>query len=906
VLWSRLRALFLRSHDEDLLQELGAHCEEATDEYIRQGLPPAEARQAALRSFGGMAQAHDAYRDVRSWAWLRNVGQDVRYGLRTFRRSSGFTTVAVLTLALGIGVNAAVFTITNGVLFSGFPHVDPANRIVYIGTNAHGAAGVVSYPDVEDWRTQATSFGGLVGVVLSGGARTRIIDQRRPAETYDMSQVSANVFRVLGQAPILGRDFAPDDERLGAMPALMLSYGLWERRYAKDPTVVGQTVRINSTPSSWGAVDSLSGIPATVIGVMPPGFDFPHHRVDLWLPLTPVPGLPFPDLRDRGNRRFWFVVGRLADGVTVQRARAELESLGRRLEQVYPLSNRGVIPVVRTFDQFWIGPNAVALYASMWGAVAFVLLIACANLANLLLARASSRSREIAVRIALGAGRWHVLRQVLVESLMLSAAGCLCGWVIAEWSVRAYNRVSSPPHSYNHWDYAMDHRVAAYLVAISIGTGLLFGIVPAMRLSRLDICAKLKDGGQGAAGGARSGRASSLLVAGEMALAVVLLVGAGVMIRSVATVATADLGANTGNVLTAPIGLPRGTYPTAQARIAVVGQLTSHVQAMPGVESVALATALPAGFDLSSPPSPYELEGGGGPLEAQRRPTVANLTISSAYFQTLRVPLRLGRGFTDADTSAGLPVAVVNDRFARTAWPGADPLGKRFRFFRGATPEPWVTVVGVVSNVVHDDWSAQRFDPVIYRPFQQQPATSFFLLARTFVPPMSLARVFQREVRAVDADLLVGQGGDMMIESLDARLTENYWSTSVNGILFLLFAAIALLLASVGLYAVAAHGVSQRTQEIGIRSAMGATARHLLGMVLVEGMLPVGIGLGIGLPAATVVTPALRSQLVKVLPTDPVTLGVASGVLILSALLGCWIPARRAIRVDPMVALRYE
>lgn len=834
------------------------------------------------------------------WRWIDEAVWDVRYAVRHFRQHPGFTAVALTMLALGIGINGAVFTLTNGVLFSGFPHVDPANRIAYLSSQG------VSYPDFQDWRAQARSFDGMIGLVLNGGNRTRLSDQRGALETYDATQLSANAFQVLGQKPILGRDFAASDEIPGAAPVTILSHRLWTQRYRQDPSIIGQTVQINSTPTTWGAIDLVHSTGTTVIGVMPRDFDFPHHRVDLWLPLLQTAGLRFPDLHDRANRRFWFAFGRLADGAAFPTARAEMESLGRRLEHTYPSTNRGIVPTVRNFHEFWIGPSAVALYASMWAAVAFVLLIACANLANLLLARAVGRSREIAVRSALGAGRWRIIRQLLIESVMLSVAGGLCGGLLAAWSVHTYNRLASPPNSYNRWAYVLDDRVFAYLVGISILTGLLFGLVPAGRLSRLDIISTLKEGGRGAAGGRYGKRLSALLVIGEMALAVVLLAGAGVMIRSVLTIATTDIGVKTDRILTAPIGVPRGKYATDQAKQSVIDQLMARLQAMPGVESVAAASALPAGFDIISGKRPYELGGGALPADEHGRSRVATVLVSAGYFHTLGATLGRGRVFTEADGPFSMPVVVVNERFASTSWPGEDPVGKRLRFVTGPVPEPWLTVVGVVSNIVQDDPTAQRFDPLVYRPLRQQPATSMFVLARTRVPPGSLATVFQREIQSLDADLLVGPGGDAIAAALDERLKDNYWPNAVNGVLFLVFAVTALLMASVGLFAVVAHSVSQRTQEIGIRTAMGATARDILVLVFKQGMLPVGIGLAVGLPAALAVMPVLKSQLVNVSPADPVTFLVASFVLLCAATLGCWIPARRAMGVDPVVALRNE
>jgi predicted permease len=825
---------------------------------------------------------------------------DIRYALRQFRRNPGFSAVAIAMLALGIGLNGTVFTIANGILFRGTPHVDPGNRIAYIQTS-HG----VSYPDFDVWRTEARSFDGQMGVVFIGGNRSRLDDQRGPSEMYDATQLSANAFRVLNQRPILGRDFLPSDEVPGAPPVIIISYHLWERRYAKDPAIIGQTARINSTPASWGTVDLITSTPATIVGVMPAGFRFPLYRVDLWLPLVPTAGMLFPNLRERQNRSFMLAFGRLAGGVTLQQARAEMEDIGRRLEAEYPSTNRGVVPSVRNFRDFWLGPSAVAIYGSMWAAVAFVLLIACANLANLLLARAIGRSREISVRIALGAGRWRIARQLLIESLMLSTAGGVLGGALAGWGVRAYYAVATDPYSYARWDYSMDYGVLAYLVGVSLITGVLFGLAPAMRCSRLDVNSTLKEGGGGAVGG-RGGRLSALLVTGEMALAVVLLAGASVMVDSVLTIATSDLGVKSGNVLTMLVGLPRGRYPDAPARISVVRQVLARLGGLPGVESVAVTTVLPAGAVFHSAKSAYELGGRTLPAEGSGRSITAAVSVSAGYFETLGASIRQGRPFAETDGASSAPVAIVNERFARLSWPGEDPIGKQLRFTQGSAPGPWLTIIGVVSNIVQDDRLGQQFDPVVYRPFQQQPEPIMWVLARTAVTPASLATTFRRNVEALDHDLLAGPGAAGIILPLEELLRNNYRSNSVNGVLFVMLAAIALVLASVGQYAVIAHSISQRTREIGIRTAMGARPGDIFALVIKQGMFRVGVGLLIGLPAALAVTPVLKSQLVGVSPSDPVSLLVASGVLVLCAALGCWNPARRAVSVDPVTALRHE
>jgi predicted permease len=621
---------------------------------------------------------------------------------------------------------------------------------------------------------------------------------------------------------------------------------------------------------------------------MPEGFSFPQ-TVDVWVPLVQT-----PKVMSRENRETWVVVARLAEGVTVQTAQAELDLIGKRLATEYPVTNRELLPEIQTFTQFFIGPNAALIYGSMWGAVGFVLLIACANLANLLLARAIGRSREISIRIALGAGRWRIIRQLLIESVMLSGLGGFLGWWIAKWGVRSYALAMANKSSWLVIDYSMDQRVVAYLIAISIGTGLLFGLAPALRLSRLDVNASLKDGARGATGGGHGKHLSALLVIGEMALAVVLLAGAGVMIRSYLKIHTADVGAHTANLLGGSVSLPSEKYPRAEDKISFFDCLITRLEAMPGVESVATADALPASgsFKLS-----YQLAG--DPPEDRRR-KLSTLRISPAYFRTVKAPIVSGREFNDADVLSTAPVAIVNQLFASTHWPGEDPLGKRVRFFDGDTPEPWRIVVGVASNIIQNDQTRQTFDPVVYLPYRQKPGGGAWIFVRTGVPPAGLTTAFRQAVQAVDPGLPLY--GPMSIE----ERMERFWDSRFYGSLFLIFAAIALLLASIGLYTVIAQSISQRTQEIGVRMAIGGTPSDILKLVFMQGMLPLAIGLAIGLTASFAVNRLLTSMLVQVSPADPITLLVASVALILAGTLGCLIPARRAMQVDPVVALRHD
>ena len=799
-----------------------------------------------------------------------NLLGDIRLSLRTLAKNPGFTAVAVTMLAVGIGVNATVFTVTNAVLFKGFPLVAGNDRLRYISYRNSNCC--VSYPDFLDWKAQSKSFDGMA---IVHGVGIALTDTSGFPENLSGNENSADTFRLVGARPIIGRDFTAADEMPGAAPVAILNYGFWERRYGKDPAIIGRTVRMN-------------GALTTYIGVMPEGFSFPQ-TVDVWVPLVQT-----PKVMSRENRDTWVVVARLAKGVTVETAQAEMDVIGKRLATEYPVTNRELLPEVQTFTQFFIGPNAALIYGSMWGAVGFVLLIACANLANLLLARAIGRSREISVRIALGAGRWRIIRQHLIESVMLSGLGGFLGWWIAKWGVRSYALAMANKSSWLVLDYSMDHRVLGYLIAISIGTGLLFGLVPALRLSKLDVHAALKDGGRGSTGGGRVKHLSALLVTAEMALAVVLLAGAGVMIRSYLKIHTADIGANTANVLGGSVNLPSEKYPRPEDKISFFDRLMTRLEAMPGVESVATADALPASGSLKFS---YQLA---GDAPEERRRKLSTLKISPTYFKVVKAAMLSGREFNDADVASAAPVAIVNQLFASTYWPGEDPLGKRFRLFEGDNPEVWRTVVGVASNIIQNDQTRQTFDPVVYLPYRQRPGGGAWIFVRTSVPPAGLTNAFRQAVQALDSGLPLY--GPMAI----SERMERFWDSRFYGSLFLIFAAIALLLASIGLYTVIAYSVNQRTQEIGVRMAIGGTPNDILKLVFRQGMLPLAIGLAIGLTASFAVNRLLRSMLVQVSPTDPITLVVASTVLILAGTLGCLIPARRAMHVDPVVALRNE
>ncbi len=800
---------------------------------------------------------------------------DIRVGLRTLAKNPGFTIIAVLALALGIGVNAAVFAIANGVLFRGIPFV--SDRILYISTKnpARGRnSDGVSDPDFRDYRSQSKSFNAF------GAFRFNVVnvsDKFNTPTRYNLATITANAFSMIGQKPVIGRDFTADDEKPGASPVVILGYGVWENRFGKRPEIIGQEIRINDEA-------------ATVIGVMQRDLKFPVDS-DMWRPL--VPGPNSEKREDRGLSVF----AELAPGATQKSAIVEMEGIGRNLEQAFAASNKGVIPVIHTFSEENNDPDTWMLIAALMGAVSFVLLIACANVANLLLARAVDRSREISIRIAIGSGRWRIIRQLLVESVMLSILGGLLGWVIAIVFLRVFDTQvrDQIPAWMNFW---MDYRGFAYLAAISIGTGLLFGLVPALKLSRLDLNRSLKDGGWGSSGGLRGKYLSGLLVIVEMALAVVLLSGAGLMIRSFVNIYRVKTGVNEKNVLVMRMFLPQARYPNGPQRIAFHERLKARLDALPGVEASTIANTMPTG---GAAQFPFELENG-PPSDPEHRPSISLLSIGLDYFRVMDVRILRGRTFNAVDGVEGQPpVVIVNQLFADKFWPGEDAIGKRFRLFAANNPEDWLTVVGIVPAILQNGITARGMRPVIYVPYRQKPMSDMALMARTVVPPSTLAEAFRREVQSVDNDLALYN-----LRTLEERFAQNYWAQKIFVGLFGFFAGIALTLASIGLYAVIAHSVSQRTQEIGVRMALGASAGEVLRLVFRQGVGQMAIGLGVGLAAAVGLTKALTSLMVDVTSTDPVTLGLVSLVLGTSAILGCLIPAMRAMRVDPVVALRHE
>ena len=815
--------------------------------------------------------------------------KDLRYALTLIAKERWYSAVAVVALSLGIGLNATVFTLVNAVLIRGLPFRD-SGQLYMISSQFKGAGsgGGVSAADLADWRAQSKSFTALGGF---NGFGANISDDRSAPQQAQGTRVTANTFSILGQPPLLGRDFAAGEDRKGAESVVILGYALWKTRYDADPKVIGRSIRIN-------------GAPATVIGVMPDNMRFPTNA-ELWMPLIPT------TTQEVRSARFIQVFGRLRGDATRARAQTELNGIAARLTAAYPDTNKDFAStVIQTFNErFNNGPIRV-VFLSMMGAVGFVLLIACANVANLQLSRSVRRSREVAVRMALGATRWRVVRQLLIESIVLGLFGGILGLALAVVGVRLFDRavqgVGKP-----YWIvFSMDYTVFAFLLAVCVVTGVLFGLAPALQVSRTNVNEILKEGGRGNAGGRRARWMTGTMVVLELALTLVLLVGAGLMIRSFLKLYTADYGIRTDNLMTMRMGLPQTKYPSADARRAFYDRLSPRLKGIAGVESVALTTSVPP---FGAGTSKVEVEGRPPLKPGEQAPETGQITISPDFFQTVGVQLLRGRAFTETDGAPGSETTIVNEKLAALLFPKEDPMGRRIRFIneapRGPQPpgapappaQPWRTIVGICPTLRHTNDRGAEAIAAAYVPLRQDPTGFTIMLVRSRLEPGAVMNAVRREVQAVDPDQPV-----FTVQTMTDLLNQQTWPYRVFGSLFAIFAFIALVMSAVGLYAVMAYSVTQRTAEIGVRMALGAEGRQVSWLVLKRGLLQAALGLSIGLGGAFFLSKVLRSLLIGISPTDLVTFVVITVILASVAIAACLIPARRATRVDPLVALRAE
>jgi putative ABC transport system permease protein len=806
---------------------------------------------------------------------LDSLIHDLRYGLRSLGRTPGLTTIAILSLTLGIGANSAIFTMVNATMFPTLPYVD-SDRLVDLHEDSPqlcaGCGVGTSFPTFIDWRERTRSHARMGayledGFALSGDARP---------ERVSGSLVSAELFPLLGVRPVLGRHIAFDEDRVGAPGVVLLSHELWVRRYGSDSTVVGRMI-------------AVSGEPHTVVGVMPPRFKFPE-RAQLWLPITPRLTSAARDDRSVG------VIARLRPGITLDGARAELAQVGSDLAREHADAYRGWSPGLTTLREDLTSDSGPP-FVMLLGASGFVLLIACANLANLLLARATRRSREYAVRAALGAGRRRLVQQLLLESLLLSAGGAALGVLVALWGADAARGLL--PDEVPFWiQFDVDGRVIAFTAALAVLTGVMFGLTPALRAARTDVQEALRDGSRGGTTGVQRGRLRSALVIGEVALSLMLLAGAGLLIKTFVNARrTSDFGYDPRGVLTASAELVDRRYAEQSQQALFASSVLTGLEGAADVELAAVERTEFLGTFVGTS-SRVTLEGATGPVPDEIVPRFAR-AVSPDYFELLRIPVSRGRGFAESDGPGAPAVAVVSRGAADALWPGQDALGKRLRL-GGDGNAPWITVVGVTQHVRGSPLS-RRPGSFIYLPIAQSPGQPVTILVRTRGEPLVFVPALEALVARVDPNQPLTN-----VESMEQSLAS--YLTPVTFFLRLMggMAALAVVLAAIGIYGVLSYVVSMRTHEIGIRVALGAGSGRVARLILSHGLVLAGIGIALGLVGALAVTRVLRGILFGVSPTDPVVLSAVTVVLMGVSLAACWVPARRALRVNPMEALRNE
>ncbi|MCA1591406.1 MAG: ABC transporter permease [Acidobacteria bacterium] len=801
--------------------------------------------------------------------------QDLRYALRVLAKNPGFTAIAVVALALGIGANTAIFSVINTVLLRPLPFDSPERLVKVWGTNQKRGVSKypVSYPNFTDWRDQNGVFEHVAAYSDAGA----ILTGHDAPEQLNGIVASADFFEVLGAKPAIGRGFTTQDEQ-GDTHVIVLSDGVWRSRFAADPGIVGQQVM-------------LDGQATTVIGIMPAAFSFPPDTATapvFWSLLNP---------KEEGNAErganYLLVIGRLKPGIAREQAQAEMSTVAGRLEQQYPEKNTGRGINLVPLHEDIVGDLRPALLI-LFGAVGFVLLIACANVANLLLARASSRTREIAVRTALGASRWRIVRQLMTESALLALVGGTLGLLLALWGVDLL-LAAVPADIPRLSESGLDARVFGFTTAISLLTGLVFGLAPALQASKTELTEALKEGGRGSTEGLKRNRVRSLLVVSEVALSLVLLVGAGLLVKSFIYLHDVNPGFKPDHVLTADVGLPTAKYEKEQQQAAFYQQAVGRIAALPGVEAAGAVMPLP--LNGNGMQNILTIEGRPA-LAPGEKLTTNSRVITPGYLRAMGIPLIRGRAFTERDDKDAPKVFLVNESLARKYFPGEEAVGKEIEVT--VAPGMKGEIVGVVGDVKHRNLEAEP-GPETYVSYLQAPMPYMTLVARTSVDPASLTGSLRGAVQQVDKDQpLYG------VKTMEQWVADSVARRRFNTVLLGIFSAVALLLAAVGIYGVMSYSVTQRTHEIGLRMALGAQRGDVLGMVVGQGMTLIMIGVALGLAASFALTRVMRGLLYGVSATDPLTFGGVALVLILVALLACFIPARRATKVDPMVALRYE
>ena len=799
--------------------------------------------------------------------------QDVRYALRTLARSRSFTIIAIACMAIGIGVNTTIFSVVNAILLRPFDFEDPDRLVVLQELNTrHDYDAGVAWPNLLDWRAQSTAFRDI-GAIQGRNFTLANVDE---PERLVGSAVTWNLFPLLGMKPALGRGIRAEEDKPGAERVVLLSDGLWRRRFGADPAILGKTLVLNE-------------IPHTVIGVMGIGFKFPEDS-ELWVPLRELEG------RLARDNKELFAFARLAPGVTVAQARSGLTQVASRLSREYRENADWSARVSSIRDEF-IPDDVRLIVLTMMGAVTFVLLIACANVANLMLARATGRSREIAIRAALGAGRRRIVTQLLIESVMIALVGGIVGIPLAAWGLRLLDSAIPAADALPYYiNWGIDRPTLLYTVIISAVTGILFGLTPALQASRGSLQEALRDGARGAGTGAKRSRFRNTLVVAEIALSLVLLVGATLFVRSFYGLQTASAGYDTAPLMTTRFYMQGPRYDSLGARARRAEDIIQRIEALPGVQSAFASGLIPATGGASGSGIVVE----GRPVERGSEPFGLYAAVSEHFFETLGIRLVSGRMFTSAEARDSTPVAIVNQTMARRMWPGSAALGRRFRYAHDSTG-PWYTVIGIAPDIANDDLDNRDPQSAAYLPLRFGVWRGLGLVVRTAGEPSAITPLLRRAIRDSDPTIALYD-----VYTMEHVRQLGFWEYGLFGSMFSIFGSIALVLASIGVYGVISYGVSQRTQEIGVRVALGARNGDVLRLVIGQGMRLAGIGLLIGLAGAFAITPVIRSLLVGVSPSDPLSFAAITVFLTAVAAVASWLPARRATAVDPIIALRRD
>lgn len=898
-LWTRIRswirAVTRRSRMEaEMDAELRFHIEAFAEDLVRRGVPREEALRRARIEFGGVERAKEECREARGVSFFDGLKQDFQYAVRMLRKNPGFTAIAVLTLALGIAANATMFSLVSAFLLRRPPGREPSRVVVISGVNpAQGFQSDlngVSAPNYLAWREANHVFEEMaaadeyrtVSLTAQGTETAGQLTATGTPEALRASAVSPNYFRVFGVSPLFGRTFAEGEDQSGHEHVAILGHELWEQRFGSDVSLIGSTIRLNRENY-------------TVIGVMPANFRMMGFIPQLWTPLV----LSTADQTEAARKdRSLNLYARLKPGVSVEQARAEMVTLGRRVEESFPAIEKGWGVAVRTLPEYLIQNFGIrAGLAVMMTAVGFVLTIACANVAGLLLARAAGRRRELAIRISLGARRLRIVRQLLTEGLVIALLGGATGLLLSYWGINFVRANMSFNEAVSAIPITLDWNVVLFALAISIASAVLCGLVPALNASRTDINTTLKDESRAATIGRSHSRLRTVIVTGEIALAMFLLVGSGLLIRALSVIHHQNMGFRPDHLLTAGVTLDSTQYKDASQQAAFVRNVLLRLQQIPSAEAVAATSDLPA----TGPGKITFLLKGQPELPANQRPNTLDLVITPEFFRAAGIPLLRGRLFTERDGAGAPSVALVNQEFVRRHLRDQEPLGKQIRLdLSGATPE-WSEIVGVVGNTKSHSESS-REEPQVYEAMFQRPISSFSLMVRTSSDPNNLAAAMRNAVTQVDAELPLTS-----VMSMPALIKRQAYGDPLFEGLMGIFASLALILAAIGIYGLVAYSVGQRTHEIGIRMALGAGKSEVLGLVLWQGLRMTAIGAAVGVLLALPLPKLFEAALNDLHIQEPATVYfIVPLVMGLVTMLATYIPARRATRVDPIVALRYE